>query len=235
MLDLVSPPALQCQHQTDELVMTEKSYASNLAAAWSIDRQEKLLRQRVPGWSKIAHYRDELSAAKRKALDASGMEQRGDMLRATRRRDVIYVASLACLAVHEADLADFLFDVGERGGTVLVLDIDLGIPSGSITQAARDSVKAFRGTKRRAQTEPGREKGYKVAAERREAEARAKAEPFRERWGRRDEKTPDLLVAMDLSYNTAAKYLGKRPEAQRAFELAQEQAERNRKRRRRPA
>lgn len=211
--------------------MTDKSFTSNLAAAWPIDRQEKLLRQRVPGWSKIAHYKDELSAAKRKALDASGMDQRGDMLRATRRRDVIYVASLACLSVHEADLFDFLFDVGQRGGTVMVLDIDLEIPPGSITREARDSVKALRATKRRAQTEPGREKGYKVAAERREAEARAKAEPFRDRWNRRDDKTPDLLVEMDLSYNTAAKYLDKRPVAQRKFELALRQAERNRKRR----
>lgn len=213
--------------------MTEKSYTSNLAAAWSIDRQEKLLRQRVPGWSKIAHYRDELSAAKRKALDASGMEQRSDMLRATRRRDVIYVASLACLAVHEADLFDFLFAVGERGGTVRVLDIDLEIPPGSIMDAARACVTAFRNAKRRAQTEPGRQSGGKVAAERREAAARKAAAMIADRWKlpTQEHPTDALLAEAGLSRNTANKYLKKRPDAQAEYQRGLAQAARNRQRR----
>lgn len=212
--------------------MTDKTYASNLATAWSIERQDALFKRRVPDWPKSAsRYKDELSAAKRKALDAAGLIERGDLVRATRRRDTVYVASLACLAVHEDDLTGILLTIGSRGGTVVVLDIDLTIPPGAITSEADAAVKAFRRSKRRAQTEGGRQIGAKVAAARREMASREKAEPFRERWNRRDDKTPDLLIEMDLTYNTAKKILGSRPEAQWKYELAQQQAERNRKRR----
>lgn len=211
--------------------MTLKTYTSNLAKAWSATRQEALFARHVPGWPNVAQYADEPSAAKRKSLAVDSLVHRGDLLRATRKRDVAYVASLACLAMHEADLAGFLLAFGARGGAAIVLDIDLTIPAGAMTPEAHAAIAAFRKTKRGTQTEPGRLSGAKVAAERREAEARAKAEPFRDRWNRKDDRTLDLLAEMDLSYNTASKYLGKRPEAQAAFDAGQQQAERNRKRR----
>lgn len=215
--------------------MTARVYLSNLVAAWSFERQEKLCAEKVPGWPHVPTYRDDVAPRHRKSHSAEALTERnGSLLRKTNRRtaETIYVPTLAILAWELRDFQRCLVAAEARNATVVALDTGTEIPPNASRAALADAGDEFLSRRKSASTEGARATdGGKIAGERRAAEAMAKAEPFRERWKRRDDSTPKLLREMDLSYNTACKYLGKRPDAQRAFELGQQQAERNRARR----
>lgn len=216
--------------------MTARVYFSNIVAAWPTERQEKLAAEKVPGWPRVEVYREDVAPRHRKSHASDALVERNNaLLRKTGRRgarETIYVASLALLAWELRDFQRCLVAAEARGATVVALDTGTEIPPDANRKALADAGDEFLSRRKSVATEGARGTGGgKIAGARRAAQAAAKAEPFRDRWKRKDDSTPKLLNEMGLSYNTACKYLGKRPEAQRAFELGEQQTERNRARR----
>jgi len=126
------------------------------------------------------------------------------------------VASLAVFAWSEGDVLKHLTAAAARGATVQVLDAGLEIGPGSGAEALHQAVEAFAAArKRQVETERGRT-GAMISARKREDRARTAAESIRAAWARRDIKTHDLLVHAGITLNTAKRYLGSRPIAQKA-------------------
>ena len=182
--------------------MAVRAYISNIARGWPVAKQEAILADWVPGWPNVTVFRDILDARTRQAHQAVDLVNRAAMLRPTSSKlggEVIYVASLAVLAWSKSDFTKVLSDTARRGATIQALD-GADVPSAPGFMAAK-----VEGSRRQA-----RQNGTRIAADRRAAEAEAKAMPFKERWRDKTERTADLLAEMGLSRNTASKYLGRR-------------------------
>ena len=214
--------------------MTLHAYLSNIRPGWSIQQQKEMLAEHVSGWPDIPTYIDLLPPAKRRAHSPASLTQRAELLRGTWRPEnveAIVVASLPCLAWEQADFLQCVAAATTRGATIVALDTGRRIAPdaspGEVVEAAKEFMSG-----RRAKGGGG-PVGYVVSAERRSAEAKARAMRIKDRWELRtkDYPTDELLAEVDICRNTANFYLGNRPEAQRLHRNQMAQAARNRKRR----
>lgn len=210
-----------------------RAYASNIAAAWPIERQAELL----AGRGEL--YRDVLPRREIKQRRPVALVERADMLRPTARRtsETIHVASLVCLAWDAVDLMDVFAKAAARHATVVALDTGQEIPPTGDVSVYKDAVEAFAAGKRRARTAAGRERGWKVAAENKRKETEVRLKLIADDWGKpeREVGTKELLVragrgGRPMAYTTAIRYLGSRLKAQRAYAAKLEAQGRSRRR-----
>lgn len=216
-----------------------KVYLSNLLVAWPFKRQEELCAELVPDWPDVSIYRDEVAPRHRKAHTVDALEQRKTLLRPTGRkhgRETVYIPTFGLLAWEWRDFLRCIKAASDRGATLVALDTGTEIPPDASPTALIAAAEEFATRRKSDQTKPGRDTGGGlVAGARREAVAKEKAERIKGRWHLKHPPTKELLAEVGLSYNTACKHIGMtRPEAQRKYELAQRQAERNRRRRKQP-
>lgn len=199
--------------------MVDRIYISNISPLWSEDRQEALLREAIPSYPNGATvYDDILTPRERRAHKAPSLVNRDQMLRPTsaRRPATIYVASLAVFAWTEGDMLKAITAAAAKGMTIQVLDAGLTIGPDAGAAVMSQAIEAFtQARKRQTEYEKG-QRGGEVSARKREEKARAAADTIRAAWARRDESTKDLLARAGISLNTAKRYLGSRPIAQRA-------------------
>lgn len=213
-------------------------YLSNIRPRWPIERQEEVLDRELAGWRRMSVYRDILPPRARQSHGPADLTERADMLRPTRRPNgqPVYVASLAVLAW---TLPDFLAVIGAmaaRGDTLIGLTEGATLaPEAGAADVAKAGEAFVTATRRTTGEGPG--KGGRISGERREARAKAACEAIRERWALPLDQHPTLalLAEAGVSRATAKKHLGRRDEAQRKYQLAQAQAERNRARRKNDA
>jgi hypothetical protein len=199
--------------------MADRVYISNISPLWPEARQEALLREAIRDYPKgVNVYDDILTPRERRAHKPPSLVDRDLMLRpnSARRSATIYIASLAVFAWTDADMLKCITAAASKGMTIRVLDVDLTIGPDAGAQVMSKAIEAFAAGRKR-QTEFVRgQAGGKASAENREGKARAAAESIKAAWARRDERTPDLLARAGISLNTAKRYLGSRPLAQRA-------------------
>lgn len=207
--------------------MADRVYLSNISPLWSIDRQEALLRDAIPGYPKgVNVYDDILTPRERRAHQTIYLVDRDQMLRpsSARRAATIYIASLAVFAWSDADMLKAVTAAAAKGMTIRVLDVDLTIGPDAGAAVMSRAIEAFaEGRKRQTEFIRG-QAGGKASAENREAKTRAAAESIKAAWARRDESTKELLARAGISLNTAKRYLGARPIAQRARDGADKRA-----------
>lgn len=197
--------------------MRHAVYLSNVAANWSIERQNALLTKHVPDLDNVPIYQDVLPPKKRMSHLAGNLTRRNEMLRPTSRPDseIIYVASLACLAWENLDFLRCLAAASARQATILALDTGRRISPEASSADVVDAATEFTNG-RRAKTGSGKP-GHVVSVERRQAVSQKGAKKIENRWRlpSKDYPTLDLLAEAGISRNTANLYLGNRPEAQR--------------------
>lgn len=214
-----------------------KVYLSNLLAAWPFKRQEELCAEMVPDWPDVSTYKDEAAPRHRKAHAVEALTERALLLRPTSRRhgrETVYIPTFGLLAWEWRDFLRCIKAAGERGATLVALDTGTQIPPDASPTALIAAAEEFATRRKSDQTKLGRDTGGGlIAGQRREEAAREKVrEKVAPYWHLKSPPTKELLAVADVSYNTACKHMKMtRPEAQRKHELAQQQAERNRKRR----
>lgn len=197
---------------------------------WPIERQEKLLAERVPEWSKIEVYKDVLTPKQRQAHGSVLLIERAAMLRSTKPRsggERIYLASMAPLAWDGPDLELALSGVWSRGATLIVLDVDAEIaPFDNAT--ARE---LFKRSRKRASVEARSKAGALASAAIRRKPADEGVERIRERWGMPADLWPTSVLLAEagepgapLAYNTVTARLGGRELAQKRYLAAQKRA-----------
>jgi len=216
--------------------LSDRAYISTIAPGWSIEHQEAILAERVPGWP-VTIYRDEPRARQRQAHQVASLPERAAMLRPTKARrggETIYCATLAVLAWGKADFLAVLDAALARGAVILPVDTGTALDDATPAEEAAAAYAASRlgGSQAKART-----LGAAVSAARRRVRADEGIERIRERWGwPNDAKMarrwgfPDLLCAStddlraeagkpgkSISYNTAAARLGGREKAQARF------------------
>ena len=142
------------------------------------------------------------------------------MLRPTRRQavDRIHVLSLACIADTEKALREFLMLAKERGCHIVSKEENQGFYF-----TKKSDIEHIVNEWRLARNRGAAKIGGRISADLREKEHRAACAVIAERWPLPNDewRTPDLLKEAGksikkkkISYNTAIKYLGKRPIAQ---------------------
>lgn len=128
------------------------------------------------------------------------------MLRQTRRTvtDEILVCSLGCIADNEKDLVAFVVLLKARKAFLRSVE-----DGGLIALNTKSVIAAWR----KARKTGAAKVGGRRSADKREAESLAACDLIRDRWPlpNKEWKTPALLKEAAISYNTAIKFLGKRP------------------------
>lgn len=166
------------------------------------------------------------------------------MLRPTRRAatdEVIYLASLAVLAWDATDFMDCLVAAGRRHATVVALDTGRRIPPDASREELAEAQREFLARRRSADAGGGQKVGAAASTKARLEDAARRIALIADEWNRDDVPTPELLLkagrkpsgrrdVTPMAYQTAAKYLGHRPEAQRKRRIAMAVAEQNRQR-----
>jgi hypothetical protein len=161
------------------------------------------------------------------------MHERGSLLRPSSRRagEVICVASLAVLAVSTEDFMAVCAAAAGRGATIVAHETETRIEPGAGAEALSAAVAAFRDCRRRSNIVGERWKpGAAASVAKRQADIVARVALFAEDWAKREIPTPVLLLRggkkrkggrdiVPMSYQTAAKILGKRPAAQKKREV----------------
>lgn len=213
--------------------MTIKIYLSNIAPGWSIQRQKEMLTERVSGCSDAPTYVDLVPPAKRKAHSPASLINRTQLLRETERQgsvEAIIVASLACLAWGQTDFLQCIKAASSRGATIIAANTGRRIAPDASPADVADAAQEFVAQRRTAKGGPA---GHLVSAANRSSEAKTAALSIRDRWEQPTKLYPTdpLLAAAKICRNTANQYLGKRPDAQRAYQNRMAQAARNQKRR----
>lgn len=139
------------------------------------------------------------------------------MFRPTQRveRDTYYAASIACFAPNEMRFEGFLGLCRKK--KVCLASIEEGF-SWTPQQSTGGAVKAWKA----ARINGSAKVGALISASNREAEKRAACAKIKDRWPlpRSDWETDSLLKEADISYNTAIKYLGRRPIEQANYQAA---------------
>lgn len=204
--------------------MKPRIYLSNISPLWPRERQAALLKEAVPGFPAAADvFEDTLDARARRAHRVDSLACRASILRPTARRGQsgeIIIASLAVFAWSSGELLQCLTAAAARGATIRALDANLSIGPTAGPAVLQQALAAFEAARmRQKEFEQGRA-GATASKHKREARAREAAEGIRTAWGRRDEKTEALLARANLSLNTAKRYLGGRPVAQKAQQAA---------------
>lgn len=223
----------------------KKVYISNISKAWPVDRQERLIAEKIPEWPDVPTYRDDLSAAKRRGQSREAMAERGYLLKpASPRSEVIAFASWPVLAWDTKDLGECWSAAKARGATLMALDTGavLGPDSGADEWMAVS--EDFVAKKRSAEAGGGRRIGAAASVKVRTEDVARRIALIKDDWPKPWPPTPELLqrasrerkigrktVLIPMAYSTAAKALGPRPKAQAAFQASLARAEANRKRR----
>lgn len=219
--------------------MAARVYLSNIVAAWSMERQEKLCAEKVPGWPRVEVYREDVAPRHRKSHASDALVERNNaLLRKTGRRgarETIYVASLALLAWELRDFQRCLVAAEARGATVVALDTGTEIPPDANRKALADAGDEFLSRRKSVATEGARGTGGgKIAGARRWAAAEERCQKIAARWPLSSDQYPTavLLKEAGLSRNTVKIHLGIRSDAQERHRRSLAQGEINRKRRR---
>lgn len=136
------------------------------------------------------------------------------MLRPSSRADDLHIhtLSLAVIADCEKDFVGFLKGLKKRKAWLHSKEEEIVFHNCTSGRHFDAVVKAWKQARRH-----GVQKiGGKISARKREADSKEKADLIRDRWPLPNKtwRTPVLLREVDLSYNTARKFLGPRPIAQ---------------------
>jgi hypothetical protein len=212
--------------------LSVRAYLSNLSPRWPFERQEADHAAHTPGWPDVPTFRDTLSVRKRIAHQPASLKERASLLRPSGREpgEVIYVASLAVLAIGAADFMDVCAAASGRRAAILEHETGTLIPFNAGADALSDALNAFLDSKRRSEHAGEKWKpGAAASAQKRMEDAKRRAELIREDWCQRGVPTAELLLragrkigrrrdVVPMSYQTAALLLGKRPAAQRKAE-----------------
>lgn len=123
--------------------------------------------------------------------------------------DTLIAASVACFAKTEAAFVDLLNNCRKKGTCLEGLEEGFQWKPGQSTGGA---IKAWRA----ARSKGSAVIGGRISAGKKEAASRGGCERIADRWPlpSQEWRTEDLLSEADVSYNTAIKFLGKRPIAQ---------------------
>lgn len=123
--------------------------------------------------------------------------------------DTLVAASVACFAKTEEAFIELLTNCRYKGTRLEGLEEPFQWRPG---QSNAGAVRAWR----EARSKGSAVIGGRISAERKEAASKEAVEKIRDRWPlpSQDWRTEDLLNEAELSYNTAIKFLGKRPIAQ---------------------
>ncbi|GAC1508465.1 MAG: hypothetical protein NVS1B6_15860 [Steroidobacteraceae bacterium] len=224
--------------------MAVRAYLSTLSKRWPIERQEAEHATKTPGWpGDVIVYRDKLSSRALMAHSVSSLKERASLLRPSSRRDgeVIYVASLAVLAIGANDFMDVCAAALARGAAIVAHEDKVTILPNSKPEQMRDALAFFIHSKRRFERKKGEagKAGAAASATKRAADAKRRVELIREDWGKRDVPMAELLKragrkikgrrdVVPMSHITAARELGRRRDAQREHDFRLEQEARRR-------
>jgi hypothetical protein len=211
-------------------------YLSNIAPGWPIERQEAVLDAKLPGWRKMAIFRDDdVTVRQRRERDPEVLGGRIAALRPTTRTSVtdLHVAALPPLAWGADDFRFVLTKLGAGNYALVAHETGTRIeprPSKAVRDAA---VEEFKATRKKASDEASRLKGAAVSAEKRKAATDVGIARIEERWRMPSNKKmaerwgmPDLETwstetllkeAGGISYNTAASRLKGREIAQARY------------------
>jgi hypothetical protein len=189
----------------------------------------------------VSIYKDEkISAVRRQAQDPTALVQRENLLHLTSPTgdsEVIYVASLAVLAWSADDFMACLAAAAARGATIVALDSRRRIEPGARAPELAEAVREFIASKRRPQV-GGWLIGAAASVASRNRDIEARLMLIADDWPRDDPPTPELLLragkvragmqkATPMAYQTAAKHLGKRPEARRKHQMTDQRIAHN--------
>ena len=182
----------------------KKAYLSDISPWWTMERQEAVLADVLPG---CRVFRDVLDVRACRAHQPSSLVQRAAMLRTTTRggSETIHVASLSVLAWGEEDMRAVLAAIQARGSVLVSSEGYQG-----------DPLIAWHAARRQSRLEGAALKGAAVSAERRLAASKAAAKLIEDRWPLPSKTHPTvaLLAECGLSLNTVKAHLGPRPIAQ---------------------
>ena len=205
-----------------------KVYLSNIRAAWTFERQEKVLDAKAPGWrDKAAIYRDELPAAKRKAHGVAYLTQRAMALRPSSRPDGGELA-VPTLAVIDWSVKGFLAVLAACAAnrmTLVSMECGTRVPPNDVA-AAGVAVAEFEKAIRR--VGDAKKTGGMVSGERSKARADAACERAKAYWGlpSKDYTIKWIEKEFGVSRPKLIDYLGRRTIAQAKHKKAMETAER---------
>jgi hypothetical protein len=202
-----------------------KAYISNISPRWPVDRQVEMLRAAIPGWPRgVTIFRDELDVAERKAHRKNDLAERNAMLRgSSRSMGAVYMASLAVLDWSADGLVPAITLALSRGATLRVLDADLTIRPDASAADLAVAMAAFEASRKADRSIQRGSPGGKASAEKRAAEARARALSVFHLWQLPTREWPQPVIAQkaSLSINTLKLYLPPRHEAQRDYQAEQ--------------
>lgn len=142
------------------------------------------------------------------------------MLRPTTRKteDKIHVMSFGVITKNEKELRDFAKLCKEKRASIVSLEGRVWYWHSSTLLL----VEAWRIDRKRGAAKVG----GKISAEKREAESSVAITKIKDRWGMSSKMWPThiLLKEADIVYNTAVKFLGKRPIAQYNYQAKMKRA-----------
>jgi hypothetical protein len=198
--------------------MIEKAYFSNISAAWPMNRQQALVGQHE------RTYADKLGPTAIRRQQADALKERASLLRPTSRREGerIVFASWAVLAFDAQDLGGVIKAAAARQATLHAVHENETIEPTEAGELVAEVITRF---SRRVRSGSRGRTRKEIAAEIEEA-TKARCALIAEDWPKRERSTPELLAlagvkpGKPMAYATACLYLGKRPKAQREYEIA---------------
>ena len=173
-----------------------------------------------------AVYEDVLRPKQLKGRSTDSLVERANLLQPTSRKttETILVASPPCFAWDVRDFSGALAAAAKnRRATVIFLDTGLEVPPDAGVAVVHQAIEAFDKARRRAQTEPGRIKGWIKAVENRKADTNRRLNLIRIDWKLRQHTTQELLQragkdGKPMARNTAIHHLGDRKKEQKKWE-----------------
>lgn len=233
VIDTLNETRYGVNNKSEHQPVTVRAYLSTLSPRWPIERQEAVHAEKTPGWPDVPVYVDKLSARQRMAHQARDLKERASLLRPSGRCDgeVIYVASMAVLAIGAEDFMAVCAAASERQSSIVAHENRLTLFWDADAIALSEALALFLDSKRRHDRKGGGgHPGAAVSAAKRAADAQRRAELIREDWGKREIKTAELLMRagrkigrrrdlVPMSYQTAKALLGARPAAQKKREV----------------
>lgn len=148
------------------------------------------------------------------------------LFRSTTRKGIVsvHVQSLGVIADNEKSFRAFLTMAKKRGCYLHAHEDEQIFQFNGRNVDIEHIVDEWRKSRRAGASQAG----GKTSAKNREAESKIKCDKIRGRWPlpNKEYTTPELLAEVDLVYNTAIKYLGKRPIAQYNYQAKLKRKER---------
>lgn len=148
------------------------------------------------------------------------------LLRVTTRKNYyrIHVVSLAVISDNEKDFREFISLAKERKCTIVSLEENEEF---NVNGNCEKLILRWKEARRLGASKAG----GSISAANREKDSKAKCSIIKDRWplSNKEWRTPELLQEVDISYNTAIKYLGKRPIVQYNYQAKMKRKARNAK------